>query len=173
MTTGELAQQGAQRGRRVHPGEQPVHPTGPDHVQVVDAVRIGQQAADDRCQLGGRVRRTRLHQLAGEPHMLIQQLRQAGLLGQFQHRDQSSARHQIHIIEHGDTAVPPMRQFHRKCPSDPALMRSSANPSLQVKGHFRHFTRRHQASRSADPGLVPGAPAGRPFRAENGGPVAC
>ena len=92
-------------------------------------------------------------------HMLVQQLRQPGLLGQFQHRHQPGARHQIHVIEHGDTTVPPMRQFHRKCPSDPALMTSSANPSLQVKGHFRHFTRRHQARRSADPGLGDALPS--------------
>jgi hypothetical protein len=55
-------------------------------------------------------------QLAGEPDVLVQQARQAGLLGQLQHRDQSRARHQIHVIERGDTAVPPMRQFSPKVP---------------------------------------------------------
>jgi len=112
VTAGELAQQGAQRGRRVHPTEQPVRPARADHVQVADAVRAGQQPADDRRQLRCRVGRTGSDHLAGEPHMLVQQFRQAGLLGQFQHRDKPGARHQIHVIEHGGAAVPSMRQFH-------------------------------------------------------------
>jgi hypothetical protein len=74
------------------PNEQAVHPTGADHIQIADAVRAGHQAADDRGQLRCRVGRTGSDQFAGEVHMLVQQIRQAGLLGQFQHRDQPCAR---------------------------------------------------------------------------------
>ena len=112
MSTGELPEQGPQSGRCIHPTEHQVHPAGADHIQVADAVRAGQQAADDRRQLQCRVGRTGSDQLAGEVHMLAQQIRQTGLLGQFQHRDQPRARHQIHIIEHGDATIPTMRQFH-------------------------------------------------------------
>ena len=41
VAVGELAQELPQRRRRVDAGEQPLHPTGADHVQVVDAVRPG------------------------------------------------------------------------------------------------------------------------------------
>ncbi len=53
----ELAQELAQRGRRVHAAEQPRHPTRTDQTQIVDAVRAGRHSRDDRGHLPGRVRR--------------------------------------------------------------------------------------------------------------------
>ena len=61
VAEGERAQERAQRRRRPHPGEQPVHPAVPQQVHVVDGVRAGDHAGDQRgdLRLGVRARRPR------------------------------------------------------------------------------------------------------------------
>ncbi len=57
MPEGELPQQGSDRRRGVHPIEECLHPTAAHHVDVIDAVRPGAHARDQRGQLRGRVGR--------------------------------------------------------------------------------------------------------------------
>lgn len=56
VTVRERAQEGAQRRRRPHPGEQPVHRSVAEKVEVVDAVGTGEHPRDDAPGLGDRVR---------------------------------------------------------------------------------------------------------------------
>jgi hypothetical protein len=51
VAEGVAAQVGAQRGRRPESGEDPVHPTVAHHVHVLDAVRAGDHARDQRTEL--------------------------------------------------------------------------------------------------------------------------
>jgi hypothetical protein len=92
MPEGELAQQDPQRRRGVDAAEDLPHPTGPDHVQVVDAVRSGGHPRDDRGQLRRRVRCTGRDPLIDEMDVLVEQAAQAGPLGQLQHRYQARGR---------------------------------------------------------------------------------
>lgn len=50
--------------------------------------------------------------LVDEPDMLIEQVPQAGLLAQFQHRDQARVRHEILFVEHRAVRGPGMRSLH-------------------------------------------------------------
>jgi site-specific DNA recombinase len=96
---GELAQELAYRRAGVDLAEQPTHPTGADHVQLVDAVRAGSHPGDDRGQLPGWVHPSRLHLRRRERHPLADQLGQARPLAQPQHRHQPRTRHQVLVIE--------------------------------------------------------------------------
>jgi site-specific DNA recombinase len=108
---GELAQQLAHRRARVHPAEQPTHPTRADHVQIVDAVRASRHPGDDRGQLPGRVhpRRPDPRRLRIDRHPLADQLREPGPLGQRHHRHQPRTRHQPLVIEDRRGPRPGMR----------------------------------------------------------------
>jgi hypothetical protein len=119
VAVGELAQQDSQRGVGIHPAEELFHATGPDDIQIVDALRPGGHPGDDRGQLRCRVGRTRFDPFAGEPHMLVQQRRQSGLFSQLQQRHQTRMRHEIVLVEHRAIAAPDMRSLHRECPSKP------------------------------------------------------
>ena len=57
MTEGELAQQGSDRRRRVHPAEQRLHPAATDHVDIIDTVRARTHPRDHGGQLRRRVDR--------------------------------------------------------------------------------------------------------------------
>jgi hypothetical protein len=112
VAVGELPQKLTQRRRRVDLPEQPRHPTGADHVQIIDTVRARGHPGDDRGQLARRVHRGRGHPrrvqtVQRDP--LVDQLRQPGLLGQRHHRDQASTRHEVLIIEHRRPPRPRIR----------------------------------------------------------------
>ncbi|CAG7632038.1 phenol 2-monooxygenase [Rhodococcus opacus] len=66
------------------------------------AVRLEAElaAGDDRGQFPHRVRGTRGHPRGGEVDMAVDQLRQAGLFGEFEDRDQPGRRHEIVFVEH-------------------------------------------------------------------------
>ncbi|BAH55483.1 hypothetical protein ROP_72360 [Rhodococcus opacus B4] len=68
--------------------EQGGHPACPEQGHVVDDIRSGTHPADDRGQFPDRVRRTRGHPRGGEVDMGVDQLRQAGLFGESEDRDQ-------------------------------------------------------------------------------------
>src|SRR6476620_2017887 len=108
-STADPAQQLAQRRRRVHPAEQPSHPAGTDHVQIIDAVRVRGDPGDDRAHLPGRVHPRRGDPGPAQPDLVLDQLRQARLLGQSHHRDQTRTRHEIHLIEDRCGPRPPIR----------------------------------------------------------------
>ena len=108
---GELAQELPQRGRRIHPAEQPRHPAGADHVQVVDAVRAGHHPGDDRGQLARRVHPRRRDPPRRQRHPPRDQLRQPGLLRQRHRRHQTRAGHQVRIIEDRRPTRPPCCSF--------------------------------------------------------------
>jgi site-specific DNA recombinase len=98
---GEFPQELPKRGRGVDLAEQPVHPAGPDHAQIIDAVSARGHARDDRGQLARGIHCSRLHPSGGriDRDPLGDQLRQPDLLGQPHHRRQTGERHQIAIIE--------------------------------------------------------------------------
>src|SRR5664280_2669155 len=93
-------------------------------------------ARDDRGQLRCGVRRSGPDSFAAEHHVLVQQVREPGLFGQFHDRDQSGAGHQILVIEHGRAVTPGMPQFHRKCPSDPRRLGLQQTYCRRSKGTF-------------------------------------
>jgi hypothetical protein len=99
MTVGERAQERAQGGWGTDTPEQGRHPTVPQDVQVIDAVRTRDHASHDAHHL--RVRpgaRTVLR--PPQLHLLGHQPRKPAPLGQPHHRDQPGVRDQIHLIEH-------------------------------------------------------------------------
>nr|WP_230990379.1 hypothetical protein [Rhodococcus oxybenzonivorans] len=100
MPEGELAQEDPQRRRRIHLVEENRGTAGADRVHIVDAVRSGEHPADDRGQFPHRVRRTRGHPRGGEVDMAVDQLRQSGLLAQFEDRNQPGRGHEIVFVEH-------------------------------------------------------------------------
>jgi len=57
----------------------------------------------------GSVRRAGPDPLVTEHHMIGQQVRQPGLLGQFEQRNQTSGGHQIPVVEHRRIRPPTMR----------------------------------------------------------------
>src|SRR5664280_1403180 len=93
-------------------------------------------ARDDRGQLRCGVRRSGPDSFAAEHHVLVQQVREPGLFGQFHDRDQSGAGHQILVIEHGRAVTPGMPQVHRKCPSDPRRLGLQQTYCRRSKGTF-------------------------------------
>jgi len=60
-------------------------------------------------QFPGRVDRARGHPRAGQLNMVVDQPRKAGLLSQFQHRHQTSRRHQIPLVKHSGFGAERMR----------------------------------------------------------------
>jgi hypothetical protein len=109
MAVGELPQKLTQRRRGVHLTEQPRHPTRPDHIQIVDAVRAGGHPGDDRSQLTRRIGPGRGHLGRPDGDLARDQLRQARPLGQPHHRDQPRTRHEVRIIEQRRGHGPRMR----------------------------------------------------------------
>ena len=93
------------------PANRLLHPTGADHVQIVDAVRPAGHPRDDRGQLPGRVRArlTSPGRVRVESDLLGDQLRQAGPFGQRQHRRQPRVRHEVGIIEQRRGSRPRIR----------------------------------------------------------------
>jgi len=122
MTEAELPQQRPQGRGRVHPVEQDGHPTRAQHIEVIDAVRAGAHSGDHAQQLGHRVRRPRPNPRRLDRHLLGDDLRQPGLLGQPEHRHQPRERHEIVLIEVRGAGGKPMRHSHWKCPSRAELI---------------------------------------------------
>ena len=118
LAAGELPQQDPQRGRAYTPANSRFIP--PARIRSRSPMRSAPASSPPITEVSFVVGFAAPELTAHcEDHVLVQQVRQAGLFGQFHDRDQPGAGHQIHVIEHGGAAVPPMRQFHRKCPSDP------------------------------------------------------
>jgi len=67
----------------------------PQQAHIVDRVGPGDHARDQRQDLQDRVPATRLV----DPNMLGDQVMQTSPLGEFQHRRQTRARHEVGIIE--------------------------------------------------------------------------
>jgi hypothetical protein len=111
VAVGELAQELPECRGRVHTGEQSLHPTRTDHVQVVDAVGATRHPGNDRRQLADRVHPSGLdlRRLRVDPHLLLDQLRQPGTLGQLQHRRQPGKRHEVVFVEHRRRTRPRIR----------------------------------------------------------------
>jgi hypothetical protein len=108
----ELAQQRAQRGGCVDIVEQDRHPSGAQHVQVIDAVRAGAHPGDHAQQLGRRVRRAGLDPRCRDRHLRVEDLRQPGLLGQPEQRHQSRVRHEIVLVEACRAGGEPVADSH-------------------------------------------------------------
>jgi site-specific DNA recombinase len=98
---GERAQQLAQRRGCPHPSEQPVHPAVPQQRHVINAIRAGDHARDQRRHLQDRVAAPGF----GDPQMRRDQLLQTGPLSQVPDRSQPRARHQVRVIENRRTDV--------------------------------------------------------------------
>lgn len=101
VAEGVGAQVGAQRGRRPRPGEQLVHPAVPDDLHVLEAVRAGDHARDQRSDLEVCVGAGR----AGHGDVLGDQVCQPGFLGQRHDRDQARRADQVRVIENGGDVV--------------------------------------------------------------------
>jgi len=105
---GERAQERAQRRGGVRAGEHSSHPTVAQQGHVIDRVGAGDhpghQGGDLQPGVGALIRR--------HTQMLIGQGSQTGRVGQRQHRDQPSRRHQIRVIEHRRHRRGRVRQFH-------------------------------------------------------------
>ena len=101
----ELAQQRPEGGGRVHRVEQDRHPARAQHVQVVDAVRAGAHPGDHAQQLRGRVRRPGLDPRRRDRHLLGDDLRQPGLLGQPEQRHQPRADTRLSSSKRAEPAV--------------------------------------------------------------------
>ena len=108
MTEGEHPQERAQRRRGVRPGEHPSHPTMSQHVHVIDGICAGDHPADQggdlQPRVGALVRR--------HAQVLIGQIAQAGGLGQCKHRDQTTRRHEIRIVERHRRSTKTVRESH-------------------------------------------------------------
>ena len=135
VTVRERPQIRAQCRRRPHPGEQLAHRPVSEQVEVVDAVRAGEHACDDAARLYGRVRRI-------DTQPLVEQVVQAGGLGQSHHRHQPCGRHEVRVIENGRDGV---RCFHLRDASvlvPESWCGNSDSPALQ--GLSRSTTRSHR-----------------------------
>jgi hypothetical protein len=108
----ELPQQRPERGGRVDPVAQDRRPARAQHVQVVDAVRAGAHPGDHTHQLGDRVRRAGLDPRRRDRHLLGEDLRQPGLLGQPEQRHQSRMRHEVVLVEARGAGGEPVGDSH-------------------------------------------------------------
>jgi hypothetical protein len=108
----ELPQQRPEGGRRVDTVEQDRHPTRAQHVQILDAVRACAHPGDHAQQLRDRVRRAGLDPRRLDRHLLGDDLRQPGLLGQFDQRHQPRIRHEIVLVEAHRASGEPVGDSH-------------------------------------------------------------
>jgi len=95
------AQVGAQRGRGPAPSEDLGHPAVPGQVHVFDAVRAGHHPGDQ----GGHLQVSVGAGRAWHGHMVGDQVREPGFLGQGHHRDQTRGGDQVRVIEIGREVV--------------------------------------------------------------------
>lgn len=84
-------QERPQRRRRPDPVKQPAHRAVPQQGHVIDAVRTGDHARDQRRDLQRRVGAASL----ADPDVLSDKVLQPGPFGDLQDRCQTSARHEV------------------------------------------------------------------------------
>jgi Recombinase/Recombinase zinc beta ribbon domain len=94
-STGEAAQERAQRRRRPHPAERSTHPAMAQQIHVLDRVRARGHAGDQAGHLQMRIHPA----LLAKRHALPHKIGQPAPLSEFDRRDQPGARHQIRIVE--------------------------------------------------------------------------
>jgi hypothetical protein len=99
MPMGQRPQEGVQGRRSPDLTEHDLVAGVPQPVEVLDRVRPGDHPGQQQHHLGHRVRPSTICR-ARDRHMLRDQLRQADLLGQSDHRHQPRIRNQIRVIEH-------------------------------------------------------------------------
>jgi hypothetical protein len=115
VAEGEAAQERAQRAGRPDAGEQPVHAAVAQQVHVIDRVRAGDHPGHQRRHL-----QLRVHPAGGLQRELVgDQLTQAAVGREREHRGQPGDRHEIRIIERRRQRRRTVRQSH---PAD-ALLR--------------------------------------------------
>jgi hypothetical protein len=116
-------------------GEQPAHRAVPQQAHILEAVRAGDHPRDQRGDLQVRVPATGLV----DPHMLADQVLQAGALGELQDRRETCARHEVGVIEDHGTDV---TESHLPDALRLWLNRSlDKTNSLAAQGHLAFTTR--------------------------------
>ena len=108
MAEGDRAQERPKRGRGVRPGEDPAHPTVSQQRHVIDRVRTRDHPGDQRCHLQPRVRAL----VRGDREVLISQVPQSRGVGQREHRDQPTGRHEVRIVERHRRSTKGVRESH-------------------------------------------------------------
>lgn len=115
MAEAELAQQRSHGRGRVDVAEQMLHAARAQQVDIVDAVGAGAHPGDQGEQFRARVRCPGRDLRGGDRNLLGEQVRQAGVFGQGHDRDQSGARDEVVLVEHGGAVDELVGHFHRKC----------------------------------------------------------
>ena len=82
------------------------------------------------------------HPRAGQVDMLADQPRKTGLLSQFQHRHQTSRRHQIRLVKHRRPDCERYAMIAPEMPSETGTISTSAIDIVPVQEAFSLFTRR-------------------------------
>ena len=149
VAEGERRQERPQRRGRVGPSEDPLHSAVPQQRHVLDTVRAGDQARDQGGDLQPSVRAL----VGRHTQMLVRQVPQPRGLGQREHRNQATGRHEIWIIEGCRGRSLRVREFHLR--DVPCVSVESLPEELRFSRHARAFSfygTLNRRSSSVDPG---------------------